>query len=56
MNDNTIPLNFEVILSEDTNDVYVKLSGFTNIYDAESYAAFLVEYLPLMLFESDVLH
>jgi len=49
-------LDFEVILSEDDKTVYVKLSGFENLADADDYACFLTKALPLMLFESEVIH
>lgn len=56
MNNDPIPMDYEVIVSNEEPDVYVKLSGFRNIEEAEQYADFLLEYLPLLLFESDVLH
>ncbi len=49
-------LDMEVIVSEDDNTVYVKLSGFDNLEDADSYATYLVDHLPLMLFETKVVH
>jgi hypothetical protein len=49
-------LDLEVILSEDDKTVYVKLTGFDNVEDADKYASYLVENLPLMLFESEVIH
>lgn len=48
-------LDFEVILSEEDKTVYVKLTGFENLEDADSYAEFLTKNLPLMLFESKVI-
>ena len=49
-------LSVEVIVSEDDSSVYVKLTGFNNMEDADQYANFLVDRLPLMLFESKVVH
>ena len=49
-------LDMEVIVSEQDNVIYVKLEGFDNIEDADQYADFLQENLPLMLFESRVMH
>jgi hypothetical protein len=49
-------LDLEVILSEDDKTVYVKLTGFDNVEDADKYASYLVENLPLMFFESEVMH
>jgi hypothetical protein len=49
-------LDLEVIVSEDDKTVYVKLTGFSNLEDADNYAVFLTDNLPLMLFETDVIH
>lgn len=49
-------LDMEVILAEDEKIVYVKLSGFDNVEDADNYATFLTKNLPLLLFESEVMH
>ena len=49
-------LDMEVIVSQDDAAIYVKLTGFENLETADNYAAFLVDHLPLMLFESTVLH
>lgn len=49
-------LDMEVILAEDEKTVYVKLSGFDNVEDADNYATFLTKNLPLLLFESEVMH
>lgn len=45
-------LDIEVAVSNDEPIVYVKFSGFDDIEDAEEYAEFLAETLPLLLFES----
>lgn len=52
----TVPLKVEVLLSEEDNSVYVKFEGFQDEEDAEDYAAFLTDTLPLMLFESEIIH
>jgi hypothetical protein len=44
-------IDIEVVV-DDENDVYVKFSGFDDDEDAEEYAQFLAETLPLLLFES----
>lgn len=49
-------LDMEVVVSEEDNSVYIKLSGFDTADDADEYAAYLVEALPLMLFQSDIKH
>jgi hypothetical protein len=45
-------IDIEVVVGEDIPDVYVKFSGFEDAEDAEEYAQFLAETLPLLLFES----
>jgi len=45
-------IDIEVVIGEDAPDVYVKFSGFEDSEDAEEYAQFLAETLPLLLFES----
>lgn len=45
-------LDIEVVVGTDTPDVYVKFSGFDDEEDAEEYAEFLAETLPLLLFET----
>jgi hypothetical protein len=45
-------VDIEVVVAEGTNDVFVKFSGFDDAEDAEEYAQFLAETLPLLLFET----
>jgi len=45
-------IEIEVVVAEESNDVYVKFSGFDDDEDAEEYAQFLAETLPLLLFET----
>jgi hypothetical protein len=45
-------IDIEVVIGDDAPDVYVKFSGFADEEDAEEYAQFLAETLPLLLFES----
>jgi len=49
-------IDIEVVVGTDSPDVYVKFSGFEDEEDAEEYAQFLAETLPLLLFESTRLH
>jgi hypothetical protein len=49
-------IDIEVVVTEETNEVYVKFSGFIDSEDAEAYAEFLAETLPLLLFETTRLH
>jgi hypothetical protein len=45
-------IDIEVVVADDSHDVYVKFSGFDDSEDAEEYAQFLAETLPLLLFET----
>ena len=45
-------IEIEVVIADDSPDVYVKFSGFEYEEDAEEYAQFLADTLPLLLFES----
>jgi len=45
-------LDIEVAVSNEEPVVYVKFTGFDDVEDAEEYAEFLAETLPLLLFES----
>jgi len=45
-------IEIEVVVADDSNDVYVKFTGFEDGEDAEEYAQFLADTLPLLLFES----
>jgi hypothetical protein len=55
-NESAQKLDLEVIVSEDDVAVYVKLTGFDDLESADSYADFLTEHLPLLLFESEIKH
>ena len=45
-------IDIEVVVPEDEAAVYVKFSGFEEEEEAEAYAQFLAETLPLLLFET----
>ena len=51
-----VPLDLQVAVDEEDNSVYIRIVGFENYEDANEYAAFLGDSLPLILFESDVKH
>lgn len=55
-NHDATKLDLEVIVSEEDATVYVKLTGFDDVESADTYASFLVDTLPLMLFESKIVH
>lgn len=52
----TDEVDLAVFVSEDDASIYIKISGFACCEYAEQYAAHLSKYLPLMLFESEVVH
>jgi len=51
-----VPLNMEVIVSEEDLAVYVKFTGFDDVDFANEWADRMVDELPLKLFESPVKH
>jgi hypothetical protein len=55
-NDKVTQLDMEVILSEDDSAIYIKLTGFEALEDADKYADYLTEHLPLLLFQSEIVH
>jgi len=56
VNESITKLDMEVILSEDDATVYVKLSGFDDLEDADKYATYLTDNLPLLLFQTKIIH
>ena len=54
--ENTIPLDISIIVDETEKSVYVKFTGFECNESANDYAEHLSKYIPLMLFESEVIH
>jgi len=55
-NPDALQLDLEVMVSEEDNSVYVKFKGFETIEEADDYADYLTETLPLLLFESGTKH
>ena len=55
-NPDAMHLDLQVIVSEEDNSVYVKFIGFETIEEADKYADYLTEHLPLLLFESEIKH
>ena len=51
-----IPLDLQVGVDKEDNSIYIKLDGFEDYESATEYAEFLVNSLPLILFESDTKH
>jgi len=51
-----VELAMEVRLVEDELAIYIKITGFENVEDADEYSEYLAENLPLMLFNSEVKH
>lgn len=56
MESNELELRIEVRLVEEDKSIYVHFTGFENFNDAEDYAEFLADNLPLLLFNSEVKH
>lgn len=52
----TAELSMQIIVNEKDSSVYVKLEGFEDLDDAEQYAEYLNKNLPLLLFETQVIH
>ena len=50
------PIEIDVFVDSEENEVYVKFSNFEELEDAEEYADYLIENLPLLLFQSKTLH
>lgn len=55
-NPDALQLDLQVIVSEEDNSVYVKFIGFETIEEADEYATYLTDTLPLLLFETEVKH
>lgn len=49
-------LNIEVVVDPEKQSVYVKFDNFQDHEDMEDYADQLAETLPILLYESEVLH
>ena len=49
-------IDIEVVINPESPEVYVKFSNFESDEDAEEYAKFLAETLPLLLFETTRMH
>ena len=49
-------IDIEVFVDPDENIVYVKFEKFEELEDAEEYADYLVEHLPLLLYQSRTIH
>lgn len=49
-------IDLEVLVNEEKKEVYVRFTGFEDEKEADDYAEYLVDHLPLMLFESEVKH
>lgn len=49
-------INFDISVDPDSNDIYIRFKGFSKFEDSDEYADYLISNLPLMLFESTVMH
>lgn len=50
------PLSVTVFVDDTDKSVYVRFEGFDSLVDADEYADYLTDVLPLLLFESKVKH
>lgn len=48
-------LSINVFADEDDDCVYIKMDGFVDYEDCSNYAYFLHEYLPLLLYKTNVI-
>lgn len=55
-NPDPLKLDMEVLVVEEDNSVYVHFKNFETIEEADEYADYLTETLPLLLFESGTKH
>jgi hypothetical protein len=54
--ENKVELGMEVIVSEDDLCIYVKLTGFETLEETNTYADYLQNNLPFLLYESGQRH
>lgn len=49
-------IKVEIAAVEDEQSVHIKMSGFEDFDEVVGYSNFLAEYLPLLLYQSEVVH
>lgn len=52
----TEDIKLEISAIEDENSVYIKMSGFNRFDDVIGYSEYLAAYLPLLLYQTEVVH
>ena len=56
INPTATELDMEVYVSAKDTTIYIKLTGFDDLTNAEEYAEYLTKNLPLLLAETEVMH
>jgi hypothetical protein len=56
VNPTAADLDMEVYVSAKDTTIYIKLTGFDDLTNAEEYAEYLTKNLPLLLMETEVIH
>lgn len=49
-------IKVEIVANENDQSVNIKMSGFEKFDDVVGYSEFLAAYLPLLLYQSEVVH
>lgn len=49
-------IKMEISAVEDDHAVYIKMSGFNEFEDVVDYSEFLAAYLPLLLYQTEIVH
>lgn len=49
-------IHIEIVAVEDDNSVMIRLSGFDEFDNVVDYSEYLASYLPLLLYQTEVVH
>lgn len=52
----SVGIQLDIVASEEENAIYIKMSNFEEFEDVVDYSEYLAEYLPLLLYQSEVVH
>lgn len=52
----TVDLKYELLCDDKEEALYIKFHGFENEVQREQFAKYIVEHLPLLLYNSDIAH
>jgi len=53
---NNTELKVDFLIDDETHEIFVRFKGFKNDDELNDYCEFLSSYLPLMLFQSTIIH